>query len=88
MKDISGKNGEKHFAVVSNPEFLREGTAVNDYYNPPYTIIGTTNKRAVDILKQMYQGIEAPFIVTDIKIAEMIKYVKQCISCPQNYFCK
>jgi GDP-mannose 6-dehydrogenase len=75
IENISGKNGEKHFAVVSNPEFLREGTAVNDYFHPPYTLIGTTNQRAVDILKQMYQGIEAPFIVTDIKIAEMIKYV-------------
>jgi GDP-mannose 6-dehydrogenase len=75
IQNISGKNGENHFAVVSNPEFLREGTAVNDYFNPPYTLIGTNNQRAVDILKQMYQGIEAPFIVTDINIAEMIKYV-------------
>ena len=75
IENISGKKGEEHFAVVSNPEFLREGTAVNDYYNPPYTLIGTTSRRAVDILKQMYQGIEAPFIATDIKIAEMIKYV-------------
>jgi len=75
IQNVSGKNGEKHFAVVSNPEFLREGTAVNDYFNPPYTLIGTTNQRAVDILKQMYLSIEAPFIVTDIKIAEIIKYV-------------
>ena len=75
IENISGKNGEKHFAVVSNPEFLREGTAVNDYFNPPYTLIGTINQRAVDILKQMYKSIEAPFIVTDVKIAEMIKYV-------------
>ncbi len=75
IESVSDKNGEEHFAVVSNPEFLREGTAVNDYFNPPYTLIGTINQRAVDILKQMYKGIEAPFIVTDVKIAEMIKYV-------------
>ena len=75
IENISGKNSKKHFAVVSNPEFLREGTAVNDYFNPPYTLIGTVDQRAVAILKQMYRGIEAPFIVTDVKIAEMIKYV-------------
>lgn len=75
IENFSGKKGEKHFAVVSNPEFLREGTAVNDYYNPPYTLIGTVSQRAVEILKQMYLGIEAPFIATEIKIAEMIKYV-------------
>jgi GDP-mannose 6-dehydrogenase len=75
IESVSDKKGEEHFAVVSNPEFLREGTAVNDYFNPPYTLIGTINQRAVDILKQMYKGIEAPFIVTDVKIAEMIKYV-------------
>ena len=75
IERISGKNGEKDFAVVSNPEFLREGTAVNDYYNPPYTIIGTTHERAVKIMQRMYKDIDAPFIVTDIKIAEMIKYV-------------
>jgi GDP-mannose 6-dehydrogenase len=75
IENISGRKEEKHFAVVSNPEFLREGSAVNDFYNPPYTLIGTTSRRAADILKQIYLGIEAPFIVTDIKIAEMIKYV-------------
>ena len=75
IENFSGQESEKHFAVVSNPEFLREGTAVDDYYNPPYTLIGTASQRAADILQQMYLGIEAPFIVTDIKIAEMIKYV-------------
>ena len=75
IENVSGKNHEKHFVVVSNPEFLREGTAVHDFFNPPYTLIGTTSQRAAKLLKLMYQGIEAPFIVTNIKIAEMIKYV-------------
>jgi GDP-mannose 6-dehydrogenase len=75
IENISDRKSEKHFAVVSNPEFLREGTAVNDYYNPPYTLIGTASQRAAEIVKQMYLGIEAPFIITDIKIAEMIKFV-------------
>lgn len=75
IENISGKNGEMDFAVVSNPEFLREGTAVNDYYHPPYTIIGTTHKRAIKKMQRIYKDIDAPFIVTDIKIAEMIKYV-------------
>ncbi len=75
IERISGKSGEKHFAVVSNPEFLREGMAVSDYYSPPYTIIGTTHKKAIENLQRMYKDINAPFIVTEVKIAEMIKYV-------------
>ena len=75
IKRESGKQPDKDFSVVSNPEFLREGTAVNDFFTPPYTLIGSDNQRAVDILKEVYSGIDAPFIVTDIKVAEMIKYI-------------
>ena len=75
VEDVSGKRVEKDFAVVSNPEFLREGSAVKDYYSPPYTLIGSDNFRAVEMMKTIYKEIDARFIVTDIKIAELIKYV-------------
>ena len=46
VEDISGKKNNIDFAVVSNPEFLREGTAVEDYFNPPYTLIGSNNEKS------------------------------------------
>lgn len=61
--------------MVSNPEFLREGTAVQDYYNPPYTILGSKSNKALDIMQELYSQINAPVIRTDIKVAEIIKYV-------------
>lgn len=75
VEDISGRKNSIDFAVVSNPEFLREGSAVEDYYNPALTVIGSDNKKAADIIRQVYNGIEAPFVETDIRAAEMIKYV-------------
>jgi len=75
IEEISGMKNDKDFAVVSNPEFLREGSAVEDYYNPAVTIIGSSNKKAAAIIRGVYSNITAPFIETDIKAAEMIKYV-------------
>jgi len=63
------------FSVVSNPEFLREGSAVQDYYNPPFTLIGTDNDEAARVMKHIYEKVNGEFIRTEIKIAELIKYV-------------
>ena len=71
----SGKNHNEGFAIVSNPEFLREGSAVKDYYNPPVTVIGTDNDSASKTIVEMYDGINAPIAETTIEIAELIKYV-------------
>ena len=71
----SRKKRNEDFAVVSNPEFLREGSAVKDYYNPPVTVIGTDSPRASDNMILMYKGIKAPVEKTSIEIAELIKYV-------------
>jgi UDPglucose 6-dehydrogenase len=60
--------------VVSNPEFLREGSAVADFFAPDRIVIGTDNERAARIVTEMYQDIDAPVIVTDARSAEMIKY--------------
>lgn len=75
IEEVSGKESDKDFAIVSNPEFLREGTAVHDYFNPPYTLIGSSSTKAVEIMKEIYSGLESPVIVTEIKIAELMKYV-------------
>jgi GDP-mannose 6-dehydrogenase len=75
IADLSHMIAEQDFAVVSNPEFLREGTSVYDYFHPSYTVIGTQNTRALGALRQIYSAIEAPIIEVPREVAEMIKYV-------------
>lgn len=60
--------------VVSNPEFLREGSALHDFHNPDRIVIGTTHPRAADVMTQLYEKLDAPVIVTDPASSEMIKY--------------
>ncbi|MHB1586403.1 MAG: nucleotide sugar dehydrogenase [Acidiferrobacteraceae bacterium] len=74
LEEASGKRAGTEFGVCNNPEFLREGTAVRDYYNPPKTVIGETGPQAGDMLVQLYEKIQAPLIRTDIETAEMVKY--------------
>ena len=71
----SGKKDGEDFAVVSNPEFLREGTAVKDYLNPPLTVLGSNCPKAIRIMKELYSFSTAPVEVVAIEVAEMIKYV-------------
>lgn len=75
LEQESGKKRNVDFTVVSNPEFLREGTSVEDYFNPPLTLIGTDNKMAEEKFRELYKDIHAEFISTDIEVAEMMKYV-------------
>jgi GDP-mannose 6-dehydrogenase len=75
IEEVSGKKRDKDFAVVSNPEFLREGTAVSDYYNPPLTLIGSSNKKAADKLAELYTSLPAEVIITNVEVAEIMKYV-------------
>lgn len=70
----SGKQAGVGFGVCSNPEFLREGSAVFDYYSPPKTVIGETDAQSGDMLLALYEKISAPLIRTDIETAEMVKY--------------
>jgi UDPglucose 6-dehydrogenase len=62
------------FAVVSNPEFLREGSAINDFLHPDRIVLGSTNRQAGEKVAQLYLSLRAPIIVTDLRTAEMIKY--------------
>lgn len=66
--------GQSEFDVVSNPEFLREGFAVEDLMNPDRVVIGVRTQRPVAAMKAVYEPFKAPIIVTDINSAELIKH--------------
>ncbi|MBI3035839.1 UDP-glucose/GDP-mannose dehydrogenase family protein [Candidatus Woesearchaeota archaeon] len=71
------RNYNRHkcdFDVVSNPEFLREGSAVHDFMSPDRIVIGTESEKARQIMKELYSPLKAPIIFTDIKSAEIIKH--------------
>ena len=74
---ISKKIGQKDFDVVSNPEFLREGSAINDFMRPDRVVIGCENKKSEDIMKELYRPLyllETPIVSTTVESAEIIKY--------------
>ncbi len=75
LEASSGKKAGEDFGVCSNPEFLREGSAVYDYDHPPKTVIGKTDSVSGEWLARLYEGLEAPLVVTDVATAEMAKYV-------------
>jgi len=74
-KIMTGKGvPEKNFAVVSNPEFLREGTAVSDFMSPDRIVIGASNSKAFNVITELYRPLNAHIIFTTLKSAELIKY--------------
>ena len=75
ISKITNKQADEEFAVVSNPEFLREGNAILDFYNPPYTVIGSTSQKGIEKTKEMFSFLNAPFNVVGIEVAEMIKFL-------------
>jgi GDP-mannose 6-dehydrogenase len=75
LEEFSKKKAGVDFGVCSNPEFLREGSAVKDFRSPPKTVIGELDQASGDVLAQLYDKLDAPLIRTDLATAEMIKYV-------------
>ena len=74
LEEASGKIAGVDFGIGNNPEFLREGTAVYDFYNPPKTVIGAVDTPTANQIAALYESIKAPLIKTSIEIAEMVKY--------------
>lgn len=74
LEKFSGKIAGIDFGVCVNPEFLREGSAVADFYNPGLIIIGRLDQRSGEVVEAVYEGIQAPTLHTSIRTAEMIKY--------------
>ncbi len=74
LEDCSGKKAGVDFGVAVNPEFLRESTAIADYDLPPMTVIGEFDKASGDVLRSLYEELDAPIIRKDIAVAEMIEY--------------
>lgn len=71
----AGEAVRPYLKVVFNPEFMREGTSLEDFKYPPFTVVGCEDTETAELLKQMYAGVEGPFVHTSIKTAEMVKYV-------------
>jgi GDP-mannose 6-dehydrogenase len=78
LEAASGGRVGEHFGLCSNPEFLREGTSIKDFAEPPFTLIGASDERAATALRMLYAGINAPTHVTPIRVAEAVKYVCNC----------
>ncbi|HTS07166.1 MAG TPA: nucleotide sugar dehydrogenase [Candidatus Eisenbacteria bacterium] len=78
LESESGKQCGRDFAVCYNPEFLREGSAVADFQNPPYTILGARESHHLAPLRRIYQDISSTIYETTIATAEMVKYFSNC----------
>jgi GDP-mannose 6-dehydrogenase len=75
LEESSQRRAGKDFGVCINPEFLREGTAIHDYDHPPKTVIGASDERAASLVRELYAAQTAPLVLTDLRTAEMLKYV-------------
>lgn len=74
LTKASGKQAHRDFDVCFNPEFLREGSSIADFYCPPFTVIGQETARGGDTVAQLYHSVDAPLERTTYEVAEMLKY--------------
>jgi len=74
LEEKSSKKAGQDFGVCMNPEFMRETTAIEDFHNPPFTIIGQQEERSGDIVAKLYATIKAPLERPSVPVAEMVKY--------------
>ena len=73
LEQHSQKRSGEDFGVVMNPEFLRETTAIKDFYDPPYTVIGQYDRRAGDMVAHLYEGISGEIYRVSVETAELLK---------------
>ena len=78
LERTSGKRAGADFGVCGNPEFLREGTSIRDFYDPPFTLVGADDPETGRTVAALYAGIEAPVHVVPVRTAEMVKYACNC----------
>ena len=74
LEKISRRKAGRDFGVCFHPEFLREGSSIHDFFNPPKTVLGTCDIRTARRLKGLWKGVNAPVFVTSFKAAEILKY--------------
>jgi GDP-mannose 6-dehydrogenase len=74
LESRSGKRRGRDFGVCFNPEFLREGSSIADFHDPPFTVIGSDDERASAAVRALYARVQAPVAAVPIKVAEMLKY--------------
>lgn len=87
IEKYSEKTGGKDFGVVMNPEFLREGCAINDFMNPDRIVIGSTDKKAIEKTLELYSAFESvDKVITNTRTAEMIKYTANSFFATLNSF--
>lgn len=79
LEEASGKKAGEDFGVCMNPEFLREGTALNDFLEPDRIVIGELDERSGDMLEEVYSKFDAPIMRTSLKAAELIKYASNSL---------
>jgi GDP-mannose 6-dehydrogenase len=75
IEQQSRKRAGADFGICMNPEFLREGTSIHDFHNPPKTVIGELDSRSGDSLANLYRTFPGPLVRVPIRVAEMVKYV-------------
>ena len=75
LEEASGKKAGVDFGVCYNPEFLREGSAVSDFFNPPFTLLGARDEKTLRVAEQVFASLSAPVVKTSPRVSEMVKYV-------------
>ena len=78
LEKSSGKKVGTDLHVCINPEFLREGSSLKDFYAPPFTLIGADDEGAANMVGSLYREVKSPLLITSVKTAEMVKYACNC----------
>jgi GDP-mannose 6-dehydrogenase len=75
LEKAAGRKIGDRLSLVFNPEFLREGSSVSDFHNPPQTIVGSLDDAGVEVMKRLYAGVPGNFVAADVGVAESVKYL-------------